>query len=59
MAGDTRRPGIQGATQSDTDQEILGLRKHDCQVDLLEFKVLGTGQSLKPFELESDRIETR
>lgn len=59
MAGGTGSTGVQGVTQSETGQENQGLRKHDRQADLLEFKLLGPGESLEPFEPKSDKVETR
>lgn len=59
VAGGTGSAGVQGVTQSETDQENQGLKKHDCQAHLLEFKLLGPGELLEPFEPKSDKVETR
>lgn len=56
VAGGT---GIWGVTQSGTDWESEGLREHDCQADVFALELVGTGESLKTSELESDRIDTR
>ena len=59
VVGVNGKVGRWGVTRSETDQTSQGLRKHDRQADVFAFELIGTRESLRASELESDGIETR